>query len=114
MMTILLINTALAWEVQTTEGGAEYHWADMPLDYVWVPDGAPDLEELQRAIDGAFTTWSEVPSAHISVEPVETDATGEVALDEDGFVGRTGPIAHPQPKTTFRCIHSGGEEASTQ
>lgn len=87
MMTILLFQSALAWEVQTTEGGAEYHWHEMPLDYVWVDDGAPRLDELDRAIVEAFDAWSEVPDTRIEVLGHDRpNALGQVALDDDHVV----------------------------
>ena len=87
MMTILLINTAMAWEIQTTTNGAEYHWPQMPVDYVWVADDAPELSALSQAIDGAFGTWTEVPNAEISVSRrAHGQQAGEVALDDDHVV----------------------------
>ena len=86
MMTILLLNTALAWEVQTTDSGAEYHWPEMPLDYVWVNDAAPSLQNLDATVDQAFETWTWVEDADIEVLGHDRSASGEVALDEDHVV----------------------------
>ncbi len=87
MMTMLLVNTALGWEIQTTEGGEEYHWPKMPLDYVWVSEGAPEVPRLRRAVQVAFDTWSDVEHADITVEARGPGAArGEVALDDDHVV----------------------------
>ncbi|MBX2800231.1 MAG: matrixin family metalloprotease [Myxococcales bacterium] len=82
MTTILLINTALAWEVQTTEAGEAYHWANMPLDYVWTDAEAPNLGELASAIHESFDVWADVPDAFIDVYARDTTATPEVSLDD--------------------------------
>lgn len=86
-MTILLIQSAFAWEVQTTDGGAEYHWHAMPLDYIWVADGAPALDDIDGAVNRAFDSWAEVPVASIEVTALSAaNATGEVNLDDDHVV----------------------------
>ncbi|HHO54082.1 MAG TPA: matrixin family metalloprotease [Deltaproteobacteria bacterium] len=82
MMTILLVKTALAWEVQTTDAGEAYHWAEMPLPYLWVDEGAPDLPALEGAIDGSFAAWAEVSNARIEVRSEEGTAPPRIALDD--------------------------------
>ena len=47
MLTLLLLSTAQAWEVQTTDDGYEYHWPVMPVDYVWVDDQAPNIPNVK-------------------------------------------------------------------
>lgn len=86
-MTILLIQSAFAWEIQTTDGGAEYHWHQMPLDYVWVDDRAPVLEDLEGSVQRAFEAWSQVPDTQIEIESdAIPGAIGEVALNDEHVV----------------------------